>query len=550
MISPRPSWPRLRSCACRRRALARSSSRPRSEESSIQSGADSSWLQALTTFGQSLLATLPLRSRSLEIRDCEPMKRCASSISDISREKRATGFLCFIATFWAKSQTSVDFPIAGLAEVIGLLLVRNLEKQALRVLDQRARFAVTLRDRLLDLLGGALQPPHQRVLLDDLRVVLGAARRRDLGGEAGDDGAPADLVELAVLGESLGDRQHVHRIGFLVEPDDRVVDRPVAVAVEVLRLEPDVEQDGLDRRLGDHHGPENRLLGLQVLGRDDRRLSVACQLLLFCAGDHPARRPGLLSKSGYGPGGFPCAPSGTKSARARLENHRPLLPAGELRLFAAPVFQARSCLARNRRLCGSVEINEWSLGLRLGTLSHLGDDRLDRGGRPAANLDLDHVGAGLANRILEADLLAIDLDPARGLDRVGDLGRGDRAEELAVLPGAVVDRQNRLAKQRGRFASTLRGLALGLLGPLALALRLLECPLGCGLRELARHEVVAEIAGGDVDRGPRLAEALHVLEQNSLGHRLSARRRRAAERARGLVSPPGRAAADASSRDR
>jgi hypothetical protein len=92
MISPSPSWPRLRSWACRRRAFARSSSRPRSEESSIQSGADSSWLQALTTFGQSLLATLPLRRRSLEIRDCEPMKRWASSISDISREKRATGF--------------------------------------------------------------------------------------------------------------------------------------------------------------------------------------------------------------------------------------------------------------------------------------------------------------------------------------------------------------------------------------------------------------------------------------------------------------------------
>ena len=188
------------------------------------------------------MATLPLRSRSLEIRDWEPMKRWASSISDISREKRATGLLCFMATFWAKSQTRVDFPMAGLAaitirlpgwkppvlssrsrkpeggagdlgvaagellelvdlvvedvadlaEVVGLLLVRDLEEQPLGVLDQGPRLAVALRDRLLDLLGGALEAPHQRVLLDDLRVVLGAARRGDLGGEAGDDVAAAD----------------------------------------------------------------------------------------------------------------------------------------------------------------------------------------------------------------------------------------------------------------------------------------------------------------------------------------------------------------------
>ena len=111
-----------------------------------------------------------------------------------------------MATFWAKSQTSVDFPIAGLrrdhdqvagleaaglvvevaeagggagdlgvsarellelvdlvvedvadlAEVLGLLLVRDLEEQPLGVLDERPWLAVTLDDRLLDLLGGAL----------------------------------------------------------------------------------------------------------------------------------------------------------------------------------------------------------------------------------------------------------------------------------------------------------------------------------------------------------------------------------------------------------
>ena len=42
-------------CACRRRAFARRSRIPRSEDSSIHSGAASSSLQARSTFGQSFV---------------------------------------------------------------------------------------------------------------------------------------------------------------------------------------------------------------------------------------------------------------------------------------------------------------------------------------------------------------------------------------------------------------------------------------------------------------------------------------------------------------
>ena len=95
--------------------------------------------------------------------------------------------------------------------------------------------------------------------------------------------AAADLLELAALGEGLGDGEDVDRIGVLVEADDRLVDRAVAIAVEVVRVEADVEQHRLDRRLGDHHRAEDGLLCLQVLGRDDGR-SVARQLILSSAG--------------------------------------------------------------------------------------------------------------------------------------------------------------------------------------------------------------------------------------------------------------------------
>ena len=102
----------------------------------------------------------------------------------------------------------------------------------------------------------------------------------------------------------------------------------------------------------------------------------------------------------------------------------------------------------------------------------------------------------------QADLLAVDLDASRRLDRVGDLGGGDGAKELPVLSGAVVDRQDRLGEQRRGLAGALRGLLLGFLRALPLALSLLEGTLGRGLCELARDQVVAQVAGGDVDKEP------------------------------------------------
>ncbi len=62
----------------------------------------------------------------------------------------------------------------------------NVEEQLLGPLGKLARLAVALVDPALDLLAGAEQAAQQRVLLDDLGVVLGVAGSRDLGGELGD----------------------------------------------------------------------------------------------------------------------------------------------------------------------------------------------------------------------------------------------------------------------------------------------------------------------------------------------------------------------------
>src|SRR6185437_6873282 len=72
------------------------------------------------------------------------------------------------------------------------------------------------------------------------------------------------------------------------------------------------------------------------------------------------------------------------------------------------------------------------------------------------------------DRLLEVDLTAIDDDPLRG-ELLGDVGRGDRAEELAFLARAGVEGERDALERlrlllRGRLllGSELRG--LGLLG--------------------------------------------------------------------------------------
>src|ERR1700742_600199 len=269
----RPSPPRSCSWAWRRRAFARRSRMLRSEESSNQSGASASSLAARRTFGQSRWLTWPLRSLSPGIRARQAMKRWASSTSDISSEKKATGLSRLTATFSAMLATRALFPIAGRAatmirlpgwkppvtasmsrkpggellqpvdlvvedvtedaEVGSLLFVGDFEEQFLGPLGEFARFAVAVVDPALDFLARAEQPAQQRVLLDDLGVVLRVAGSGDLGGELGDVVFATHFVDLVRLRQRLGDGELVDRLGGRVEVVDRFEDRPVAVEVEV-----------------------------------------------------------------------------------------------------------------------------------------------------------------------------------------------------------------------------------------------------------------------------------------------------------------------------
>jgi hypothetical protein len=144
-------------------------------------------------------------------------------------------------------------------------------------------------DRLLDRLRRGQQATHERVLLDDPRVVAGVAGRRDGRGKRRHRVLAAGGLELAVLRQVLGDGQRVDRVGALVQSADRPEHRPVAVAVEILLLEVGLEQDGLHRRLRDHHRAEHRLLGLDVL-----RWDVGCCRCL-CHRVSDPRVPGVAA---------------------------------------------------------------------------------------------------------------------------------------------------------------------------------------------------------------------------------------------------------------
>src|SRR3954470_2858480 len=77
------------------------------------------------------------------------------------------------------------------------------------------------------------------------------------------------------------------------------------------------------------------------------------------------------------------------------------------------------------------------------------DERLDGRRHAVGDLDDDHVGADVLDRLLEVDLPAVDLQAAGVADRVGDVLGGDRAEQPPVLARLLRDGQDG-AREDGR----------------------------------------------------------------------------------------------------
>src|SRR5690606_22685316 len=131
--------------------------------------------------------------------------------------------------------------------------------------------------------------------------------------------------------------------------------------------------------------------------------------------------------------------------------------------------------------------------------------------------DGDRMLAQLLDRVLERDLALVDV-VTLGRELLGDVGRGDRAEELAVLTGLGAEAELHLGKAGGQCLGLtalggVAGLARLVLGgdPLLVSLGGLES-------QPVRQQVVAGVARLDLHQVARLAERGDGLTKNQFDH--------------------------------
>ena len=152
------------------------------------------------------------------------------------------------------------------AEVLARVLVGDLEDRALGHVHEVARERLVAVDLRLDLVRRVQQPAQHRVLAHDPRVLAQVADGRDRAGEQLDRRARRRRLQVARLLEVLDERQRVDGLALRVQVEHRLVDAPVALPVEVVRVEALVDDQRGQRRVRQQHRAEHGLLGLQVLG--------------------------------------------------------------------------------------------------------------------------------------------------------------------------------------------------------------------------------------------------------------------------------------------
>ncbi len=160
-----------------------------------------------------------------------------------------------------------DHQLVDAGEVAAHALLGELVHQGLGVLEHRGRLALALDDHPLDLLAHPQQAPLGGGVAHDLGV--GAVAGRDEGRlhQVEHGHPPARVVQLAVLGQLLDDRDRLHRLAHVEQVLDRPVDRPVPLAVEVVRVEHAL---GLGDVAADlHEAGQQHGLRLAVLRRGD-----------------------------------------------------------------------------------------------------------------------------------------------------------------------------------------------------------------------------------------------------------------------------------------
>ncbi len=166
---------------------------------------------------------------------------------------------------------------------VGLAVLGHLEHHPLGVVDRLGDVVGQAVADLGDLAGHADEAAQQRVLLDDLGVA-GRARGGRGGGLQRDQGVGSpDGIEQVGAAQLLGHGDRIDRLALGRQRGDGLVDVAVGRLVEVVGRER--LRRHIDRRARQQHGPEQALLGSEVVRRHPPAGPRAAP-----AGDHRRRR--------------------------------------------------------------------------------------------------------------------------------------------------------------------------------------------------------------------------------------------------------------------
>ena len=130
-----------------------------------------------------------------------------------------------------------------------------------------------------DFVAGVDQVADDRLLADDLGVVLDVGRRRGRVPQLGEVRVAADVLDVLLLPQPFGQRDQVDRVGLVVEGEDALEDFLVGVEVEVFGA--DELDDVVDDDVVAEHAAEDAALGVAavrggaVVGHDMTRTSVS-----------------------------------------------------------------------------------------------------------------------------------------------------------------------------------------------------------------------------------------------------------------------------------
>ncbi len=189
--------------------------------------------------------------------------------------------------------------VAQDGHLVGILATGHVVDPLFRIIGHALGVGRSRVRHVHDVRRRADQPSEQRGLRDDARVVLRGGGGRHLLDQVAHVERTADVFEDSGALQRFDAGDDVDGLASGVEPAQDVVDPPVDGSVEIVGLHDlDDVGDGLGR---EHHGAEDRFLGLEVLGRHARVAPGDTTYVFYRARQDPHPSPSIVPWSRSAP---------------------------------------------------------------------------------------------------------------------------------------------------------------------------------------------------------------------------------------------------------